>query len=191
MSNFKFQPFQVESFLDAVIAAIDWDSVYKLFLVLLDATRCFLVMKSPCKRYIDLICHLVLSSVLHYGPHYHQPIIMYMKIMLTSKFVLCFMFLVLIQCFSGLEPGCTACFNAIDLFFFLLCTCTSSLMPKASNVSPSAHKAAMALIVGGVSLRHVSPPPERTVVEEAIVDVASEMRVRVRNQKKKEVSDSI
>lgn len=64
-------------------------------------------------------------------------------------------------------------------------------MPKASNVSPSAHKAAMALIVGGVSLHHVSPPPEKTVVEEAIVDVASEMRVRVRNQKKKEVSDSI
>ena len=45
----------------------------------------------------------------------------------------------------------------------------------------------MDLIVSGVSLRHVSPPPEREPIEEAVVDVASEMRIRVQNLRKKEV----
>ena len=45
----------------------------------------------------------------------------------------------------------------------------------------------MDLIAGGVSLRHVSPPAERKVVEEAVVDVASELRMKMQKQKKKTV----
>ena len=70
----EFQPFQVGyglaslEFLDTLSATVYWGSIYKLLPVLLDATRCFLVIKLPCKhQYIDWSCHLVFGSSLHMG----------------------------------------------------------------------------------------------------------------------------
>ena len=65
---------------------------------------------------------------------------------------------------------------------------------KVQGVKPPqgamAHEEAMAAIKGGVRLRSVPAPVQRSVGEEKIVDVASELRQKMLKQRKKEVCTS-
>ncbi len=55
----------------------------------------------------------------------------------------------------------------------------------------SLHSQAMDAIRGGVSLKSVPPPQEKQAGEEKVVDVASELRMKMLKRKKKEVSQAV
>ena len=70
----------------------------------------------------------------------------------------------------------------------------TEVMKAAQSVKPPkgamAYEEAMAAIKGGVKLRSVPAPVQRPVGEEKVVDVASELRLKMLKQRRKEVSRS-